>query len=1114
MSGRSRSLVEIAALVSLLALSVRAGLYIPKRNYNFYIPSSPPSDGVVVAVNTIDSYVIGCDVRHTFPVVDPDAGDVIATLADRSVHLRIHSGTFQLTEKRNYTLKLLCKHAVDTLEYYRPLTQTQIWLLPSRDQPTLGGWNTSDNALDDLCPQDDDLAYDVIENSGTGAILDTLANHWLPVAPVGVGITLEAAPHANLSLTRNNEVILLKSLDREVDDKLSVNVTCHVDTGSDVHHVQRVLRVKVYDVNDCPVTSMGSTTIDISVATKYYKTLMDADTEVVNLKSYSVSTSDTAGVVVPLNITTKALKIAKKTLQTSIKLEYSIIHQSVPSPYTADIILENLHYDIDGALVKKKVTYKVIYTTDSKLEDRFLTDSTKMELYKSAGKYSLILDLAQNTSKINKDVNYTIKISRPQQLQSVLAVNQLGQVYVSDTRYLISYNGTEALIASVLKYEKEKLVNKTDIHLKITEINDAQECDQGCSLHKSRDECTSSCGFGAVTGRCVWREANRTTMTPDYETCSPSLDTCPDGICSPLEELEFFYCPQDCLKDNVGGQASKNPGGRGIAMGKGVCSCDLDRECVCEVPIGWNRTSPAGRVGRQQVSENPLPPTSDEVCSQNCRTGIAVSVSCLLVITILAAVVWAVWRRREGRSSMSLKHVNSLVSMAAVPSDYIVDDSRDQRPHPNRPSSSPASGPNKLGLAQEIYEDKWEFPRSYLTLEHAIGEGEFGQVVRAQAMMLNGQEGKTVVAVKMLKPDASGAEYQDLVSELQLLKEVEHPNIIKLLGVCTQKGPLYVIVEYCELGSLRSFLRSSKLKNKGRSWEDKERCGNESNLADTRDSRILTMRDLLSFAWQIAKGMDYLAGLKIVHRDLAARNVLVTEGMKLKISDFGLSRDVYEADTYLKMSKGRMPVKWMAPESLYAQIYTMKSDIWSYGIVLWEIVTLGASPYPGIPPERIFPLLSTGYRMDRPEDCPEELYAIMQKCWKTEPENRPHFSVLRDILDHLLQQNMEYLELSNGNYFSSITSYDFDERPCDVIHHYNNTSTTSSTKQCPPDAYVTTSWPSEELGDSECPELSKLLVHPEKEETDEELVTQLSMGYHDGHKKPGRVLVHENFTYV
>eukprot|EP00061_Rhincodon_typus_P012027 g37478.t1 len=111
---------------------------------------------------------------------------------------------------------------------------------------------------------------------------------------------------------------------------------------------------------------------------------------------------------------------------------------------------------------------------------------------------------------------------------------------------------------------------------------------------------------------------------------------------------------------------------------------------------------------------------------------------------------------------------------------------------------------------------------------------------------------------------------------------------------------------------------------------------------------------------------------QLVHRDLAARNVLVAEGRKMKISDFGLSRDVYEEDSYVKRSKGRIPVKWMAIESLFDHIYTSQSDVWSFGILLWEIVTLGGNPYPGIAPERLFNLLKTGYRMERPENCSEE----------------------------------------------------------------------------------------------------------------------------------------------
>ena len=139
---------------------------------------------------------------------------------------------------------------------------------------------------------------------------------------------------------------------------------------------------------------------------------------------------------------------------------------------------------------------------------------------------------------------------------------------------------------------------------------------------------------------------------------------------------------------------------------------------------------------------------------------------------------------------------------------------------------------------------------------------------------------------------------------------------------------------------------------------------------------ILTVKDLMSLAWQIANGMQYLCDMKVLHRDLAARNVLVTQDKVAKISDFGLSRDIYTEDHYMKRSKGRVPVKWMAPESLYHSVYTTKSDVWSYGVVLWEITTMGATPYPGVAPESLLNLLKNGYRMTKPQGCSDHVYEV------------------------------------------------------------------------------------------------------------------------------------------
>ena len=208
----------------------------------------------------------------------------------------------------------------------------------------------------------------------------------------------------------------------------------------------------------------------------------------------------------------------------------------------------------------------------------------------------------------------------------------------------------------------------------------------------------------------------------------------------------------------------------------------------------------------------------------------------------------------------------------------------------------------------------------------------------------------SVVAVKMLKEGHTDTEMIDLVSEMDMMKVIgRHMNIINLLGVCTQDGPLYVIVEFAEHGNLRDFLR------KHRPASGYERANGE--------KPPLTEKQLVSFARQIAKGMEYLGSKKCIHRDLAARNVLVAEGFVLKIADFGLARDVHSNDYYRKMGDGRLPVKWMAPEALFHRRYTIQSDVWSFGILLWEIMTLGGTPYPSVPSiEKLFQLLREGHR--------------------------------------------------------------------------------------------------------------------------------------------------------
>ncbi|XP_055280490.1 fibroblast growth factor receptor 2 isoform X8 [Moschus berezovskii] len=322
--------------------------------------------------------------------------------------------------------------------------------------------------------------------------------------------------------------------------------------------------------------------------------------------------------------------------------------------------------------------------------------------------------------------------------------------------------------------------------------------------------------------------------------------------------------------------------------------------------------------------------------------------------------------------------------------------------------SSTADTPMLAGVSEyELPEDpKWEFPRDKLTLGKPLGEGCFGQVVMAEAVGIDKEKPKeaVTVAVKMLKDDATEKDLSDLVSEMEMMKMIgKHKNIINLLGACTQDGPLYVIVEYASKGNLREYLRARRPPGMEYSY-DINRVPEEQ----------MAFKDLVSCTYQLARGMEYLASQKCIHRDLAARNVLVTENNVMKIADFGLARDINNIDYYKKTTNGRLPVKWMAPEALFDRVYTHQSDVWSFGVLMWEIFTLGGSPYPGIPVEELFKLLKEGHRMDKPANCTNELYMMMRDCWHAVPSQRPTFKQLVEDLDRILTltTNEEYLDLS------------------------------------------------------------------------------------------------------
>ncbi|XP_019614810.1 PREDICTED: uncharacterized protein LOC109462690 [Branchiostoma belcheri] len=293
----------------------------------------------------------------------------------------------------------------------------------------------------------------------------------------------------------------------------------------------------------------------------------------------------------------------------------------------------------------------------------------------------------------------------------------------------------------------------------------------------------------------------------------------------------------------------------------------------------------------------------------------------------------------------------------------------------------------------------WEIPRSSLKLGKILGKGQFGEVRMGELRKRGVTE---TVAVKTLKASAEERDKEDLIGELDILVTVgRHDNIISLVGACTVGGPLTLVVEYAANGCLKDWLRNNRPK--------------ELNKTDDKDIAtsgiLLPMEQLITFGLDIANGMTHLAAMQCVHRDLAARNVLLGKDLTAKISDFGLSRDIYEESEYVKTTKSQLPIRWIAYESLFYHVYTTQSDVWSFGILLWEIMTMGKQPYGRMTGKELMKLLPGGYRLEKPALCPQDVYEVMKTCWETLPENRPTFPELKATLDRIIQDHRTYASL-------------------------------------------------------------------------------------------------------
>jgi len=268
--------------------------------------------------------------------------------------------------------------------------------------------------------------------------------------------------------------------------------------------------------------------------------------------------------------------------------------------------------------------------------------------------------------------------------------------------------------------------------------------------------------------------------------------------------------------------------------------------------------------------------------------------------------------------------------------------------------------------------DEWEMDRTDIVMKHKLGGGQYGDVYEAIWKRYN-----ITIAVKTLREDTM--KLSDFLEEAAIMKEMKHPNLVQLLGVCTREPPFYIVTEFMSRGNLLDYLRAANR--------------NEINEVV-----------LMYVATQIASGMSYLELKNFIHRDLAARNCLVGDNHVVKVADFGLARLIRE-DTYTAQPGAKFPIKWTAPEGLAYNRFTTKSDVWAFGILLWEIATYGMSPYPGVELTDVYQLLESGYRMECPPGCPARVYSLMRECWQWDPTKRPSFRQMHYDMENMFQES-------------------------------------------------------------------------------------------------------------
>lgn len=364
--------------------------------------------------------------------------------------------------------------------------------------------------------------------------------------------------------------------------------------------------------------------------------------------------------------------------------------------------------------------------------------------------------------------------------------------------------------------------------------------------------------------------------------------------------------------------------------------------------------------------------------------GIGFAAILLLHLSVLLCYKMTKYKRNRNRNrlvsgySQSETHDNPIIDLNKTSINS-------SDPHQSIPQSNCSDTDSVFNHKLE----KLEYPRNNIIYVKDLGQGAFGRVFQGKAPKLISYDEFTMIAVKMLKEDASQELQVDFEREACLLAEFNHPNIVKLLGVCAIGKPMCLLFEYMSRGDLNGFLRS---------------CSPyvpQSNINQQLNCEQLSHQHLLNFAHQIAAGMLYLSEQKFVHRDLATRNCLIDDNMIVKIADFGLSHKIYQQNYYKGDERDAIPIRWLPLESILYNKYTIESDVWAFGVCLWEIFSFALQPYYGMTHEEVVKYIKDGNTLSCPENTPLVVYNLMRRCWNRKPSDRPSFQCIFQAIEQI-----------------------------------------------------------------------------------------------------------------